>query len=437
MSWQTTTTQSGGPDVASIRKHTWADGETVSYHVLWRENGKQTSAAFADETTAKLFKTYLEAAGPAAAWEWAAQHDQATEPPDMLTLDTHVEHYITHLTTVSSGTRSEYRKMWARTFGPVLGTMPVDTITRDHVSTAINTLAERIGPKSIANAWGSLLSPAMADALDRELIRKNPCRGVKLPRLDDEDDEEILFLDKAEFAALYREVPEFWRPLVLTLVGTGARWGEATAWKRIDLSLEKATIRVSRAWKRIEGGWELGGPKTKKGRRTITLPPELVDTLRPLVDDRKPGDWLFTSRNGASHVHHANFYNRVWLPAVRRAIRCDKHWADPNPCGCEFTQPTRCGRHKSEPGPCGCDGTLTRWPRIHDLRHTHVSWLVAEGIQLPAIQRRLGHESIQTTWDIYGDLIPDLQVQAAAATSNALGGLQVRGAIEAGPVDDG
>lgn len=44
--------------------------------------------------------------------------------------------------------------------------------------------------------------------------------------------------------------------------------------------------------------------------------------------------------------------------------------------------------------------------RFHDLRHTHVSWLIAGGAPLPHIQARLGHESITTTIDTYGQLLP-------------------------------
>jgi integrase len=44
--------------------------------------------------------------------------------------------------------------------------------------------------------------------------------------------------------------------------------------------------------------------------------------------------------------------------------------------------------------------------RFHDLRHTHVAWLIVGGAPLPHIQARLGHESITTTIDTYGHLLP-------------------------------
>jgi hypothetical protein len=49
---------------------------------------------------------------------------------------------------------------------------------------------------------------------------------------------------------------------------------------------------------------------------------------------------------------------------------------------------------------------LCRRRHNHDLRHTHVAWLVAGGAPLPHIQARLGHESITTTIDTYGHLLP-------------------------------
>jgi integrase len=374
--------------MASIRKHAWADGRTVTIKVLWREDGRQTSASFTEERSALIFKTYLENAGPSAAWEWLAKANAATEPPEMVTLDVHVEHYITHLTGIEDGTRAEYRRMYARTWSrnpdgtPFLGNLPVDAIDRDSVAAAVNALDARgLAAKSIANAHG-LLYAAMDAAVEAELIGKNPCRRIRLPRADDGEDDDVTYLEHAEFAAILEHVPVYWQPLVWTLAMTGVRWGEATALRVRDVSIPKRTVRVARAWKRVDGGWRLGPPKTKKGRRTVDLAPELVALLVPLVKGRHPDDWLFTSRRGDTHVHHSNFRERVWIPALDRA-------------------------------------KLHKRPRIHDLRHTHVSWLIAQGVPLPAIQRRLGHESIQTTVDTYGDLIPDLQREAAAASSGA------------------
>ena len=49
--------------------------------------------------------------------------------------------------------------------------------------------------------------------------------------------------------------------------------------------------------------------------------------------------------------------------------------------------------------------------RIHDLRHTFASHLVMSGVDLPTIQKLLGHSDIQTTM-IYSHLAPDHLVGA-------------------------
>jgi integrase len=143
-------------------------------------------------------------------------------------------------------------------------------------------------------------------------------------------------------------------------------------------------VRVARAWKRGKTGLYMGSPKSRKALRTITLPSGAVDTVRPLVERAKDGDHVFRGVRGGL-PHHSHFYERVWQPTVARAA-------------------------------------IEKDPRIHDLRHSHVVWLIEEGVPLPVIQYRLGHESIKTTVDRYGHLAPDMHAGAAEAAGNALAG---------------
>ena len=172
------------------------------------------------------------------------------------------------------------------------------------------------------------------------------------------------------------------------MVGTGLRWGEATALTVADVDLDPgaASVRVTKAWKRGEQGtFRLGGPKTRRSRRTVTLPVDVLAAVAPLCASRSGDDLLFTGRKGA-RVAHQNFHGRVWTPL--RAV-LPEH----------------------------------RRPTIHDLRHTHASMLIKAGVPLPVIQRRLGHESIQTTIDVYGHLDASAGAVAAEAANRALADL--------------
>ncbi len=59
-------------------------------------------------------------------------------------------------------------------------------------------------------------------------------------------------------------------------------------------------------------------------------------------------------------------------------------------------------------------------PRLHDLRHMHVSALFAIGQSPVLVQQRLGHASIKTTVDVYGHLFPGQQREAAERFAQAM-----------------
>lgn len=51
--------------------------------------------------------------------------------------------------------------------------------------------------------------------------------------------------------------------------------------------------------------------------------------------------------------------------------------------------------------------------RVHDLRHSHIAFLIEKGTQPLIISKRVGHDSVMTTMNIYGHLYPDKQKQLA------------------------
>mgnify|MGYP001040569538 CR=1 FL=1 len=88
-------------------------------------------------------------------------------------------------------------------------------------------------------------------------------------------------------------------------------------------------------------------------------------------------------------------------------LKAGRRWRDhdlvfPSTKGTPIDPSTLREHFKSLLEPSGLPETT----RFHDLRHTHVAWLIAGGAPLPHIQARLGHESITTTIDTYGHLLP-------------------------------
>jgi integrase len=289
-----------------------------------------------------------------------------------------LERHVDELTGVDQRTKDDYRAVARRSWLDMLGRYPVDAITRTHVARWVNSEDGKVKPKTIKNAH-SVLSAVLKRAVQDGYLTSNPAQGTRLPRTGAETVEENRYLTYAEFDRLIKATPEYWRPFVTLLFGTGLRFSEATALQVQDINPEFGTLRVMRAWKREKGaGIRLGPPKSDASRRTISFGGAALDAVRPLLD--RPGsEWLFTTTTGRV-VMHSNFYNRVWKPA------CIAAKLDPR-------------------------------PRIHDARHTAASWMIAQGARLEVVQERLGHEEYVTTRRVYAHLMPDMREEAALAAA--------------------
>lgn len=389
----------------------------------------QTSESFNDKGAAEQFAKWVDALGVTEALERLYADDTPTGVPS---LDAVAADHIRLLTGIEEGTRLGYTRLWSRTWGPVLGHTRADQLTADDIRAGVNELAKTYSTKSLENQRG-LLSGVVTRCIEKGYLTRNPVKGVRLPEGtrvhvdsdEDGDDAEMVCLAHVEWEALYSAFATAYRAFVRFLVGTGCRWGEAVVLRVKDVDLAARTIKIRRALKWSGDGQRvIGPPKTKKGKRTIVAPPEVVEDLRPLVEG-KPGNALVFEQVRGGMLNHRNFWSRYWKPAIFRAQQCDTHRAELAAAGCKCgtTTPARCALHRAAAAPpCGCAGTLTQSPRIHDLRHTHASWLLANGTPIHVVQARLGHESIQTTVDTYSHLMPDAQLLAAEAASMAFSG---------------
>lgn len=404
--------------MATIRKRERKDG-TAIFQVRWLQGGRGgtwESEPFADETGADQFKKLVDAHGQAWPPGWV-KGKGFVEPEEIdgdVPLLDYANEYVDHLTGLEPRTRHDYRAMVTRYF-PLITHATADkrvvdatvcNLTQADVKRWVRLLDEGLRDPQKPEEW--LQKPSHAKSTrnrhallfcvlqaaveaDPRLRDRNPCVGVRLPRVDSGTQEEMTFLEHDEWQRLRNEFTDHGaRDLADFLVGTGLRWGEATALKVQDLTLhtDAPTASIQRAWKRqVDYTFALGPPKTAKSRRMIALSPIQVDMLRRLVTGQPPEAFVFRTVLG-NHWRHQNFYNRKWLPAVEEAVS---------------------------------KGLLKR-PRIHDLRHTHVAWLIGAKVPLPAIQGRLGHQSISTTVDRYGHLVRTLDAEITAAVEAAMGG---------------
>jgi integrase len=402
--------------MASVEGRPNATG--TSYRVVWRQPvggvRRRQQLTFPDERQAARFCKLVEGSGN----RWPTGWEPVRPGPEKaLTFGEWAQRAISRRTRASERTKADYRRDLDRHMQDLLD-VPLSEIDDGHVAAWLDDREQDgLADKTIRNLHG-LASSIYVDAIRQHppLATHNPFAG-KLGERAAVHTEEMVFLTPQEFALVASHVREEYQPLVRFLYGTGVRYGEATALRVRDVDLlgKRKTVTIHKAWKRTGSAeWEIGEPKTPKARRTLSLSRELVELLIPLVASRRGTELLFAGNAGLRRPH-IEVYKRGWAPAVARARVCAEHYAP---------QLNKRGTPKLLPKPCDCGGVLDTKPRIHDLRHSHVAALIAEGVQLPAISRRLGHSSITITFDRYGHLDPSLDAQVDAAVDKALAPVQ-------------
>lgn len=261
---------------------------------------------------------------------------------------------------------------------PAFGATRLDAIGPLAIRQFVSALAGRRAPKTVRNVHG-VLHNVMALAVAAGKIPANPCVGTKLP--DNERRKAMACLTEQQLLHLFACAPDWWRPLIVTLAGTGLRWGEAVGLTVGQVDLLAPEVQVRQTLNPTATAYK-STPKTKAGRRHVGLPGAVVDVLLPLVAGRASSDPVFTTETGEL-VRHRRFNYAVWQPTCRAA-------------GIKATP--------------------------HDLRHSHAALLIANGVPMPAISQRLGHASIKTTFDTYGYLLPRVEAELLAGLDLALSG---------------
>jgi integrase len=182
-----------------------------------------------------------------------------------------------------------------------------------------------------------------------------------------------------EIRAINAHLKGRWRPLIMTAIFTGLRASELRGLRWEDVDLKRGELHVRQRADRFN---MIGSPKSPSARRTVRLPPNLLNTLREWKLRCVPSVLDLTFPNTQGNVESlANIVQRGFEPAQVAA------------------------------GVTAKDGTA-KYKGLHALRHFHASWCINRkeegGLGLPpkVVQHRLGHSSIVMTLDTYGHLFP-------------------------------
>ena len=191
--------------------------------------------------------------------------------------------------------------------------------------------------------------------IKREMCKENPCKGVTSLKVS--DSKAPRFLTFQECGLFLKNCDEYLYPIFYTFLNTGLRLGELLnlQWGDIDFARGKLLVRKKDFW------------VPKAGEREIPLNDGMVKLLRKIKpSSAHQKDFVYPGKNGE---------------VLRRKLRKDL---------------IRIARK------AGIEALTS----THSLRHTFAGHLVMQGVDLPTVQKLLGHSDIQTTM-IYSHLAAD------------------------------
>ena len=181
-------------------------------------------------------------------------------------------------------------------------------------------------------------------------------------------------------------------PVAALAFATGMRRGELLAlrWQNVDLG--SSTIKVEQSLEQTKAGLRFKSPKSSYGRRLISLPPSAVAML-------------FKHRKAQLELRMALGMGK---PEPDALVFCDHDGAPLSPNNLSVTWGNAVRR-------AGFDVTF------HACRHSHASALIAAGIDVVSVSRRLGHSSPVITLGTCAHLVLSTDTRAAEAIEKVLG----------------
>ena len=200
-------------------------------------------------------------------------------------------------------------------------------------------------------------------------LRENPCK--KAGSMGKKKNREMLFWTKEEYLKFAEAMMD--KPLSFyafeMLYWCGIREGELLALTPADFDFEKGTVSINKSYQRLNGQDLITTPKTEKSNRVITMPQFLTDEIQDylkMLYGIGPDDRMFTVTKSYLHREMDRGAREAGVPRIR----------------------------------------------IHDIRHSAVSLLIDMGFSATAIADRVGHESIDITYN-YAHLFPSKQAEMA------------------------
>lgn len=275
------------------------------------------------------------------------------------------------ITKLSPTTYESYKRNIDKYIIPQLGNIKLSTLLPLQLQSFYNNLSTTLSNTSIVYIH-RILHSALNQAMKWDLVVRNVSDNVEPPK---KEKYKATILDSEQLTKLIEVIKNTYIYIpVMIAISTGMRRGEVLGltWNNVDL--DHATLKVVQAIYPTKNGLVVLPPKTNTSIRKISLPPTLVSIL--------------------SEYKSKNKYNNDYVCTLE-----DGSLISPSSLNHKFKQVLK-------------DNNLPSI-RFHDLRHSHASLLLSQGVHAKVISERLGHSNINITMDLYSHIYEATNIEVA------------------------
>lgn len=280
---------------------------------------------------------------------------------------------------------------------PRLGSIKLQDLRPFHIQQHYTWLLDKKEGPGLAPATAlyqhRIIHEALKHAVRWQLIPRNPADAVEPPKARKT---EINILTPDHIAELlnflYQEKHVLFIPTLLAVV-TGMRRGEICGLQWSDIDFERKCLYVRHQLQRIDGELVLRETKTAGSRRPVVLDDTTIALLKKHKITQSEYRLMFGPEYASANIN----YVCTWP---------DGRLLDPDYVTKAFGKILK----------------KLNLPvvRFHDLRHTHATLLLQEGVNPKIVSERLGHTDIRITLNTYSHVLPSMQKEAAEKVANKL-----------------
>lgn len=306
-------------------------------------------------------------------------------------------------------TITNYNSYYNTYIRETIGKKAIKQVTKADIQRIINAMALEGKKHSTFANLKSCLNVVFECAVDDDIILKNPAKNIQLPQTGSEKikpvpEEHIkIFLEYVRNSKRF----SYSYPAFLVLFNVGLRIGELSALTWDDIDFKTSEIRINKSlnrYRKKDYGFTMavGSPKSKTSVRTIIMNDTVKIALMRLKMQRGKETPILPrvddSGNVKGEVKDFVFLNNsgnVWIEPVFREliIRITEQYNK---------EAEAKGREKIEV-----------W-KPHQSRHSYTSLAYSVGADMKAVSHMLGHNSINTTMNVYAELTEEKKKEQEA-----------------------